>query len=207
MTTVEPKLEAPESLHSLDPTQIGRDVTGTKKWILEKIQLAKTSRTTYCPSELLFHLKEQGLVDVTVDELNFGDSVRTSLKIHHPRSALLSQQALSELNYGYCYYDKFHKCPDNTGHEKDILVNGEELKEKFQENLPTLTHVWFEDLKEGRTPDTGPDHRDITIDYIGALFELEKDPATIHDLLSSFLTTFLTILADKSFELRKPSMT
>ena len=191
---------------SLDPTQIRREFTSTKKFILEKIQEAKTSRT-FLQRQLLFHLEEQGLVDVTVDEEVYSGSVHTSLKIRHPSSALFSQTTLSELKHGYCYYDKFQKWRDINGREKDILVNREELETKFHTNLPALKHVWVVDYKEGRTPDTDQDRRPITIDYIGALVKLEKDPETINNLLSNFLATFFKILADKSFELKQTSMT
>ena len=190
---------------SLDPTQIRREFTSTKKFILKEIQAAETSITLL--QEQLFHLKDRGLVDVTMGEESYSGSVNTALKIRHPSSVLLSQQGLTAFELGIRYYEKFEKCGVINDREKDIFVHGDELEKAFRTHLPELKHLYVVDYKAEKTPDTEPDHRHVTIDYIGAHFNLEKDPETINNLLSSFLAAFFRILADKSFEEQQASMT
>ena len=191
---------------SLDPTQIRRDFTSAKKFFLEELQAAETS--SYFPNGQLFHLKERGLFDVTKGEESYGGTLNTALKIIHPSSALLSQEALSAFKLGYEYYEKFEKRRDSNGREKNIFVHEDELKNEFRTHLPDLKNLFVQDYYEERTPDTATqDHRRVTIFHISAYFELEKNPASINNLLSSFLAAFFRILADKSFEVEHLPMT
>ena len=176
-----------------------------KRFFLKQLKAAE--QESYCQDYgKIFRLKDRGLVDVTMGEESYSGSVNTALKIRHPSSVLLSQQGLTAFELGIRYYEKFEKCGVINDREKDIFVHGDELEKAFRTHLPELKHLYVVDYKAEKTPDTEPDHRHVTIDYIGAHFKLEKDPETINNLLSSFLAAFFRILADKSFEVQHQPM-